>query len=72
MLNYLTGFVLLLPKAFANEVILVEKNQIIKVPSLEFGDFLRFVGIWLLITENSGTNRVEYFSETLIDIFGGC
>ena len=53
------------------EVILVETNKIIKVPDLDFGDFLRFIGIWLLMTSKPGTNWADYFSENSIDILVG-
>ena len=71
VLTYLTVFSLFLPKNAANEVIMVETNRIIKGPDLDFEYFLRTTGIWLLITENPGTNRMEYFSEDPIDIFSG-
>ena len=57
---------------FFDEVILVETNRIIKGPDIYFGEFLRFIGIWLLMTENPDTNWAEYFSENPIDIFSGC
>ena len=41
---------------FFDEVILVEANRIIKVPDPDFGEFLRFVSICMLMTENPGTN----------------
>ena len=72
VLTYLTAFVLLLPKFFFDEVIMVDSNRIIKFPDIEFGQLLRFIGIWLLMTENPGTNRAEYFRKNPIDIFSGC
>ena len=72
MLIYLTGFTLLLPKGFFNEVILVEMNQRIKVPALEFCEFLRFIGIWMSMTANPGMNLTGYFSENSVNIFCGC
>ena len=64
-------FVLFLPKYFINLFILSETGLRIKGPALEFGLFLKFVGIWLLIAENHGTNQADYFSETFIDLFSG-
>ena len=37
-----------------------------RVPEIDFGDFLWFVGIWLLTTANPGMNWVEYFSKKTI------
>ena len=69
--TYLTAFVLFLPKRFFNEVIMVETNRIIKGPDLDFGQFLHFIWIWLLITANPDTNRAEYFSKKTIFISMG-
>ena len=44
----------------------------IKVPDIDFCEFLWFIGIWLLMTENPGTNRADYFIKNPIDIFSGC
>ena len=51
-------------------VVIVDKNQRIKGTALEFVGFLRFIGMWLFITENPGTNQTKYFSDTPIEIFG--
>ena len=71
MLTYLTASFLFLPGSFVTVVILVKRGLRIKDPALEFGDFLKFIGICLLITENPGMNQAAYFSETPIDIFSG-
>ena len=57
---------------FPDEVILVDTNRILKVPDIEFGEFLRFIGIWMLMTENPGTNWEKYFRKNPIDLFSGC
>ena len=69
ILTYLTAFVLFLPKTFVYEVILVETKRIFKVPDLDFGEFLRFIGIWMLIKANPVMNRAEYFSEKTYEYF---
>ena len=55
-----------------DEVLMVDTNRIIRVPDIDFDEFLCFIGIWLLITGNPGTNQTEYFSENYIDLFSGC
>ena len=35
---------------------MVETNRIIKVPDIDFGEFIQFIGIWMLMTANPGTN----------------
>ena len=53
-----------LPESFIGEVIIMETYQIIKGTAPEFGDFLRFIGICMLITSKPGMNRAYYFSDT--------
>ena len=50
----------------------METNRITKGPDTDFGKFLRLIVIFLLMTENPGTKRADYFSENPIDIFSGC
>ena len=72
VLTYPTEFSLFLVKTFVNEVIMVETNRRIKGPDLDIGEFLQFIGIWLLMTAKPGTNRADYFRINPIDIFNGC
>ena len=51
---------------FVGEFIMVDTNRIIKGPNLDFGEFLRFISIWISITENPCTNWSEYFSKNPI------
>ena len=71
VLTYLTAFVLFLTKTFVDKVIMVETNRRTQSPDVEFGDFLHYIGICRLITENLGTNRAEYFNNNSIDISSG-
>ena len=49
----------------------MDTNRIIIGPDIDFGDFPWFVGIYLLIEENSGKlGRV--FRENPIGLFSGC
>ena len=71
VITYLIEFVIFLPKTFLVEFILVDTKKIIKGPDLDFGKFLRFIGIYMLMTSNPGTNWSEYFIENPIDLFSG-
>ena len=62
VLTYLTASVLFPPKTFVIEVIPVDTKKIIKGSNLDFGEFLWFIGIWMLMTSNPGTNQADYFS----------
>ena len=44
---------------------MVKTNRRIKVPDIEFGEFLWFIKIWMLITENSDTIQTDYFRKTV-------
>ena len=39
---------------------------------MEFGELLQIIFICLLITEKSEKKQSDYFSDILIEIFGGC
>ena len=64
-MTYLTSFVLFLPKTIVVEVILVETNRIIKGPDIDFGEFLRFIGIWLSMPEILAQTRRSILEKTL-------
>ena len=55
----------ILPYFFVDGFIMVDTNRIIKRPNIYFGYFLRFIVIWLLITENPVTDRLEYFRKNI-------
>ena len=44
----------------------METNRSIKDPSIAFGEFLWFIGIWMLTTVNPGMKRMNCFIETII------
>ena len=61
-----------MPKTFFDEFILVETNRMIKGLDIRFGEFLRLIGIWMLMTANPSTNQAKYFIKNPIDLFVGC
>ena len=65
VLTYLTAFLLLLPKTFVVEKNLVDTNKIFKGPDIDFGEFLHFNGIWMLMTSKPGKNWAEYLAKNL-------
>ena len=46
----------------------MDTNRIIEGPDIDFGEFLQFIGIWMLLKENLGMNLAEYFIQNHIDI----
>ena len=50
---------------------MVDTNRRIKCPTINFGEFILLIGIFMFITENPGTNWTEYLSENIIDLFSG-
>ena len=47
----------------------METDRIIKDSDHDFGELIQLIGIWVLMTENPGTNWAEHFSENPLDIF---
>ena len=66
-LNILTMFLLFLPKAFFENVILVETNKKIEGNPVTFGELLQFIGIWLFMSTTAGYSRSDWFSQKPVD-----
>ena len=50
----------------------MDTNRINKFPSIQFGEFLSFVRIWLLVTSNLSMEQGQYSSYIPIQPFGRC
>ena len=70
-MNYITMFLLCLPITFIEEVVVEQTNKKIQGEGLTFGEFLRWVGLWLFMATTSGFSRREYFSTVEININSG-
>ena len=55
VLGYVSMFLIFLPKLFV-ETVIVKLTSYVLVQLLSMGDFLRFIGIWLVITHASPGN----------------
>lgn len=69
--SFFTMFLMFFPKTFLKSVILVETNKVIDGPQVSFGEFLRFLGIWLFLSTQKGHARREYWSSKSMDPFNG-
>ena len=70
-LDILTMFMMFLPKAFFESVLLVETNKMIQGHPVTFGEFLQFVGIWLYMSTTAGYSRADWFSQKKVDRWEG-
>ena len=51
---------------------MVETKRRFRGPYFDFGEFLQFNRIWLLMTSNPDIKWFDYFSEFPLDIFIEC
>jgi hypothetical protein len=63
-------FDLLFPKQFVIDVILVETNKKLKV-TLSYGEFQRWIGVWLLMATIQGPERHDFWKQSEIDVHDG-
>ena len=70
-LDMLTMFVMFLPKAFFESVLLVETNKKIEGKPVTFGEFLQLMGIWLYMSTTAGFSRSDWFSQKKVDQWEG-
>ena len=70
-MNYISMFLLCLPVKFIKEVVVEQTNKKINGEQLTFGEFLRWVRLWLFMATTSGFSRREYFSTVEINSNSG-
>jgi hypothetical protein len=67
----LTMLLLFLPRKFLEDVILIETNKKIQGSAVTFGEFLRFLGLFLYMSTLSGYRRSDYWSSKPISMLEG-
>ena len=67
----LTMFLLFFPRKFMETVLIIETNKKILGAPLTFGEFLRFLGLWLYMSTLKGYRRSEYWSSKEINLYEG-
>jgi hypothetical protein len=70
-MDFITMFLIFMPKVFFETVLLVETNKAIQGQPVSFGEFLQFIGIWLYMATTAGYNRAEWFSSKNVDRWEG-
>lgn len=70
-LDVLTMFLMFLPKAYFETVLLPETNKNIDGGPLNFGEFLQFLGLWLYMSTTAGFTRLDWFSQKPVDLWQG-
>jgi len=66
----ITIFISMLPWEFITTVILVETNKQMATP-VTTGEFLKFLGLWLIMATTEGSKRDDFWSTKPISIFSG-
>lgn len=64
-------FDLLFPKAHVENVILKQTNKELKLGPLSYGEFLRWIGLWLLMSTIQGPERHDFWKTNDIDVHDG-
>ena len=64
-------FQLLFVKDFITNVILVETNKKLSENPVEYGEFLKWIGLWLLMATIQGPQRRDFWSMAPVDPFDG-
>lgn len=57
-------FLLFIPMAYITTVLLVETNKVLPGKKLLLGEFIRFIGLWLLMSTTAGCSRSSFFEQT--------
>ena len=67
-------FLLFIPRVFFENVVLAQTNKRLvaeKTREATFGEFLRFIGLWLYLSTQKGFAREDFWSSKPIDDFHG-
>ena len=64
-------FEMLFPKEFVQQTILVETNKEIVGEPVQYGEFLRWLGLWFLMATLMGPRRRDFGSSAPVDEFEG-
>lgn len=71
-LTILDNFELMFPVQYIKDVMLPEIRQQMNTKTpLEYGEFLRFLGLWLLMATIQGPSRHEFWKRETVDMFVG-
>ena len=70
-LTYITTFLFFLAQFYIERVFIPKTNNRIKGSPLSFGEFLHFIGLWILVAFHPGCNRRYFFADKSTGIFEG-
>ncbi len=68
--TYLQLFELFLPMEYVKQVIIPRINGSLS-PPIDYGEFLKWLGIWFLLATNQVSSRREFWSVLPVNIFHG-
>lgn len=64
-------FELFFPMEFVKTVIIIETNKQLQGKPLTYGEFLVFIGLWLMMSTIQGFHRRDFWSKKEIDLYDG-
>jgi len=64
-------FEMMFPKEFVQQTILIEMNKVIVGEPVQYGEFLRWLGLWFLMATLVGPRRRDFWSSAPVDEFEG-
>ena len=68
--SFIGMFSLMFPKSYINTII-NETNKKLEDDQMNMGEFLRWIGVWLLLSTLSGYKRTDFWSMKPINLFEG-
>lgn len=64
-------FELFFPTSYVKEVMLPTINKSTTLGTMQYGEFLRWIGLWFLMATVQGPSRIEFWRKESVDIFNG-
>jgi hypothetical protein len=67
----LANWELFFPQQFVKDTMIPEMNKLVRLGSIHYGEFLRWIGLWFLMATIQGPARHEFWKLDPINIFAG-
>jgi Transposase IS4 len=64
-------FELLIPKVFITDTMLPQMNERVELGKVNYGEFMRWLGLWFLMATIQGPTRAEFWKKEGISLFSG-
>ena len=61
----------LFPQKYVEDMILVKTNKVLDQQPVTYGELLRWIGLWVLISTVDGSNHHSFWSSKSVNIYEG-